>query len=161
VDRLFSPWRYQYITADRSQSGCVFCDIASSSNDETNLVIHRAQHNFVVLNRFPYSSGHLMIVPYEHAPSLAGVPTETSAEMMMLMCRAELSLRDAYRPDGLNIGMNIGASAGAGVAGHIHMHMLPRWAGDANFMTTIAETRVIPEDLAVSYRKLQDACARW
>jgi ATP adenylyltransferase len=102
-----------------------------------------------------------MIVPYLHAASLVEVPDESSTEMMALMRRCELCLRETYHPDGLNIGMNIGSSAGAGVAGHIHMHMLPRWPGDANFMTTVAETRVIPEDLAVTYRKLKDACARW
>ncbi|MCU1262098.1 MAG: histidine triad protein [Bryobacterales bacterium] len=124
-------------------------------------MIHRAAGNFVVLNRFPYSSGHLMVVPYCHVATLAGVPEEVSAEMMSLMRKSEACLGEIYRPDGLNMGLNIGASAGAGVVGHIHMHVLPRWSGDSNFMTTVAETRVLPEDLAVTYRKLKGACALW
>jgi len=102
-----------------------------------------------------------MIVPYQHSPTLIEVPEETSAEMMSLMRRAEECMRAVYHPDGLNMGMNLGASAGAGVAGHIHMHVLPRWSGDVNFMTAVAETRVIPEDLAVSYKRLKEACAHW
>lgn len=161
MDHLWSPWRYRYITEAHTKTACVFCDIAASTDDAANLVLHRSEHNFLVLNRYPYSSGHLMIVPYQHAGSLTAVPSETTAEMMALMRRCEQMLSEVYKPDGLNLGMNIGASAGAGIAGHIHMHMLPRWSGDANFMTTVAETRVLPEDLAVTYSKLKDACARW
>lgn len=123
--------------------------------------MHRGQHNYVVLNRYPYSSGHLMIVPYCHGSSLSAATAETAAEMMTLARRAEEAIRDAYHPDGLNIGMNIGASAGAGVAGHIHLHVLPRWSGDVNFMTAIAETRVLPEALETSYQKLKGVCSRW
>ncbi len=161
MDYLWSPWRYRYITAEKPKSDCVFCDIANSFDDEANLVIYRALHNYVLLNRYPYSSGHLMIVPFQHVASLAEAAEPVSAEMMLLMRRLELSLREVYRPGGLNLGMNLGESAGAGVAGHIHMHMLPRWAGDANFMTTTAETRVIPEELPITYSKLKEACARW
>lgn len=123
--------------------------------------MYRGQHNYVVLNRYPYSSGHLMIVPFEHVSTLAESKPETSAEMMLLTRKSEESLRAVYRPDGLNIGMNIGASAGAGVAGHIHMHALPRWAGDVNFMTSVAETRVLPEALETTFQKLKVACSRW
>lgn len=123
--------------------------------------MHRGQLNYVVLNRYPYSSGHLMIVPYCHGASLSAASPETAAEMMTLARRAEEAIRDAYHPDGLNIGMNIGASAGAGVAGHIHLHVLPRWSGDVNFMTAIAETRVLPEALDTTYQKLKGACSRW
>lgn len=123
--------------------------------------MYRGQHNYVVLNRYPYTSGHLMIVPFEHVSSLAESAPETSAEMMLLARLAEQSLRTVYKPDGLNIGMNIGASAGAGVAGHIHLHVLPRWAGDVNFMTSVAETRVLPEALETTFQKLKDACSRW
>ena len=154
MDYLWSPWRYQYLTAPRASTGCVFCSIISSDRDEENLIVHRAAHNFVVLNKFPYTSGHLMVVPYAHAAELSAITDEASAEMMALAKQSEAHLRSVYRPDGLNIGMNIGASAGAGVAGHIHAHVLPRWPGDVNFMTTVAETRVIPESLEATYDKL-------
>ena len=123
--------------------------------------MHRGNLNYVVLNRYPYSSGHLMIVPYCHGSSLAEATAETAGEMMTLARKAEELLRDVYKPDGLNIGMNIGASAGAGVAGHIHLHVLPRWSGDVNFMTAIAETRVLPEALETTYGKLRAACSHW
>jgi ATP adenylyltransferase len=161
LDYLWSPWRYQYITGSSPKPACIFCDIASSAQDEENYVLHRGQHNYVVLNRYPYSSGHLMIVPFEHVASLSEAREETAAEMMTLARRAEECLREAYRPDGLNIGMNLGASAGAGVAGHIHVHVLPRWSGDVNFMTSVAETRVLPEALETTYSKLRGACSRW
>ncbi len=123
--------------------------------------MYRGKLNYVVLNRYPYTSGHLMIVPFEHVPTLSAASAETAAEMMSLTRRAEDTLREAYHPDGFNLGMNIGASAGAGVAGHIHMHVLPRWLGDANFMTSVSETRVLPEALETTYAKLKDACSRW
>jgi len=122
-------------------------------------VVLRAERNFVVLNRYPYSNGHLMVVPYEHAAELSSIEAATAAEMMELTRAAEVHLRKVYRPQGLNLGMNLGESAGAGIAGHIHMHVLPRWTGDANFMTTIGETRVLPEELPVTWRKLRDAFA--
>lgn len=134
---------------------------ASPDRDEDSLIVFRGKHNFVVLNRFPYTSGHLMVVPYRHTPELAGIDAETAGELMELLRRAESSLRALYKPDGLNLGMNIGESAGAGIAGHIHMHVLPRWSGDANFMTTIGETRVLPEELAVTWARLRAAFAAW
>jgi ATP adenylyltransferase len=161
LDYLWSPWRYQYITGSEPKPACVFCEIANSAADEENYVVYRGQLNYVVLNRYPYSSGHLMVVPFEHGASLAALPEETAAEMMFLTRRSEKTLREAYQPDGLNIGMNLGASAGAGVAGHVHMHVLPRWSGDVNFMTSIGETRVLPETLETSYQKLREACSRW
>jgi ATP adenylyltransferase len=161
VDYLWSPWRYRYITAAAEKPACVFCDIAKSAADDDNLVLYRGRMNYVVLNRYPYTSGHLMVVPYDHVASLAAATEETASEMMTLTRRAEDCLRATYRPDGLNLGMNLGASAGAGVAGHIHMHVLPRWTGDANFMTPVAETRVLPEDLSETYRKLKEACRLW
>jgi ATP adenylyltransferase len=131
--------------------------MAAERRDEENLIVFRGILNFVVLNRFPYTSGHLMIVPYAHASSLAEISPETADEMIRLTQSSERHLRAIYRPNGLNFGMNIGESAGAGIAGHIHMHGLPRWTGDSNFMTTISETRVLPEELSVSWRKLRDA----
>ena len=130
---------------------------AETENDRVNLIVYRGNHNFIVLNRFPYTSGHLMVVPYSHTCELSGIDDAAAAEMMSLTRLAERHLRAIYKPNGLNLGMNIGESAGAGIAGHIHMHVLPRWSGDANFMTTIGETRVLPEDLSVTWQRVHDA----
>jgi ATP adenylyltransferase len=130
---------------------------ADESHDEANLIVHRGSRNFVVLNRYPYNSGHLMVVPFGHVPDLADVDEDTASEMMSLTRQASRCLRAVYRPDGLNLGMNIGESAGAGIAAHIHMHVLPRWRGDANFMTTVSETRVLPEDLNDTWRRIREA----
>jgi ATP adenylyltransferase len=161
LDYLWSPWRYPYLTAAAKPDGCIFCAMAASpdSQDEEWLIVCRGAHNFVVLNRFPYTSGHLMVVPYRHAPDLAGLDDTAASELMALTRVSERHLRTAYRPDGLNLGMNIGESAGAGIAGHIHMHVLPRWTGDANFMTTVGQTRVLPEELSVTWRRLKEAFA--
>jgi len=161
MDYLWSPWRYQYIAGPKTERECVFCVIAAASDDEGNLIVHRAKFNFLVLNRYPYSTGHFMIVPYQHVAALAESTDESAFEMMSLMRRAENVLGKVYHPEGLNMGMNLGASAGAGVAGHLHMHVVPRWSGDANFMTTVGETRVLPEDLHTSYQKLRTECAHW
>jgi ATP adenylyltransferase len=159
LDYIWSPWRYRYLTEPRQPEGCIFCAMAAADRDEESLIVFRGAHNFVVLNRFPYTSGHLMIVPYRHVPDLAGLNEEAAAELMVLTRASERRLRGIYRPDGLNLGMNIGESAGAGIAGHIHMHVLPRWTGDANFMTTIGQTRVLPEELAVTWQRLKEAFA--
>jgi len=161
VDYLWTPWRYQYVTgAETPSSGeCVFCAAARGDNDRESLVVHRAQHNFVILNRFPYTNGHVMVVPVEHVSTLSSLRDETLVEMMRLARDAERHLRELYRPDGLNVGLNIGRSAGAGIADHIHMHVLPRWIGDTNFMTVSGETRVLPETLDVTWEKLKAAFA--
>jgi ATP adenylyltransferase len=155
VDFLWSPWRYGYVTQEQPLTGCIFCLMRDSSDDDAALVLHRARHSFVVLNRFPYTSGHLMLVPNQHVATLSDCPPEALQEMSLLARQAEANLVKTYNCPGLNLGFNIGACAGAGVAGHIHMHVLPRWPGDVNFMTTIGETRVLPEDLAVTYRRLK------
>lgn len=154
MDYLWSPWRYRYVVAGERPPGCVFCTMSASQNDAESLVVHRGRHNFVVLNLFPYASGHLMVVPYAHTSTLEQTSPEALTELILLAQRAETLLRETYRCPGLNLGFNIGESAGAGVAQHLHFHVVPRWPGDANFMTTLGETRVIPEDLAESYRKL-------
>jgi ATP adenylyltransferase len=154
MDYLWSPWRYRYVTSNTPQDACLFCRISSDKDDKSNYVLHRAELNFIVLNRYPYTSGHLMIVPYAHVATLEEAAPEELAEMMSLARKAEAVLRRVYNAEGLNIGMNIGHSAGAVVAGHIHMHMLPRWQGDVNFMTSVGETRVLPEDLSKSYERL-------
>lgn len=155
MDRLWSPWRYSYISTAGPHQACIFCAKPAEDNDPENLIVFRGQHNFVILNAFPYTNGHLMVAPYKHVATLVDADPEIVMEMMLLTRQAEIHIRDAYRPGGLNVGMNIGECAGAGIAGHIHMHVLPRWTGDANFMTTIAETRVLPEDLATTYQKLK------
>ncbi len=155
MDYLWSPWRYQYIKSGGTEDGCVFCGIAESSEDDSNLVVYRGERNYVVLNRYPYTSGHAMVIPYEHDATLEGAPTATLEEMMRLTQRLEGALRRQYRCEGVNMGMNVGQAAGAGVAGHIHMHVLPRWVADANFMTVIGETRVVPEELDQTLAKLR------
>jgi ATP adenylyltransferase len=156
LQRLWSPWRSQYVGSAGGDTGnCVFCDIRSSSSDEENFVLHRASHNLIVLNLYPYTSGHLLIVPYEHVAELSSTSKETSDELMDLTKRCESVLRETYNPEGLNIGMNLGKAAGAGIMDHVHLHILPRWNGDTNFMTAIGETRVLPEDLNTTYQKLR------
>ncbi|MBI4875584.1 MAG: HIT domain-containing protein [Acidobacteria bacterium] len=154
MDRLWSPWRYQYVSRASPGDACIFCEKSASDRDRENLVLYRGKHNFVLLNLFPYTNGHLMIAPYRHVAGLAGAGEAVLAEMMRLTVEAERALGEAYRPRGLNLGMNLGECAGAGIAGHIHMHVLPRWMGDANFMSTVGETRVLPEDLETTYDKL-------
>ena len=162
MDLLWSPWRYDYIKSGDHKttavsSGCVFCDIlANPVSDEEKFILHRAGFNFVILNVYPYISGHLMVVPFEHLSEIDRASKETTDELMDLTKKCQTALREVYEPHGFNIGMNLGKAAGAGVAGHIHQHILPRWIGDANFMTSIGETRTIPEDLQTTYNKLKE-----
>jgi ATP adenylyltransferase len=162
MDYLWSPWRFHYVSAARHGEGCVFCQKAraDTSQDRTNLVLYRAQLNYIILNLFPYTTGHLMVVPYAHVSSLTDLDSPTLSEMMELARDAQAALERAYHPEGYNLGMNQGTVAGAGVADHVHLHLLPRWAGDANFMSTIGETRVLPEDLATTFEKLVTAFRR-
>ena len=157
MDYLWTPWRYQYITTADKAEGCPFCHKRDIGDDRKALIVHRARHNFVILNLFPYTSGHMMVVPYEHLDSLEKLPAEAAVEMIELAQRLEGVLRQVYKPDGINLGMNIGKAAGAGVTGHIHMHVLPRWMGDASFMTTVGETRVLPEDLETTWERIKEA----
>ncbi|MBI2689856.1 MAG: HIT domain-containing protein [Acidobacteria bacterium] len=159
MDHIWSPWRYQYVTRAAPSGGCVFCDKAAAKDDAEALIVHRAKHNYIVLNLYPYTNGHVMVVPYQHVDSLTAADAETAAEMMDLARATESVLRQLYNPPGINIGMNLGDCAGAGVAGHIHLHLLPRWPGDANFMSVIAETRVHIEDLALTYARMREAFA--
>lgn len=162
MDVLWNPWRYDYIKSGETKTdaegphGCVFCTIlASPASDEEKFILHRAGHNFVILNIYPYVSGHLMIVPFAHLADIDRAEKAATDEMMDLAKRCQTALREVYRPDGMNLGMNFGRAAGAGVAGHFHMHILPRWIGDVNFMTSVGETRTIPEDLKTTYEKLK------
>lgn len=159
MERLWSPWRHEYISQvsnSKSQAdACIFCDVHRGANDEESLIVYRGTLNFVILNRYPYISGHLMIAPYEHLAELDAASKEITDELMDLAKRCQTALRAAYKPEGFNVGMNLGRVAGAGVADHFHLHMMPRWAGDTNFMSTIGETRVLSEDLATTYHKLR------
>jgi len=160
LDRLWSPWRYEYIAAggaaDSEAKGCVFCSIRDDpARDELNFVLYRGSHNFIILNLYPYISGHLLIVPNDHVGELDATRKEVTDELMDLSKRCQTALREVYRPGGFNLGMNLGRSAGAGIVDHIHLHILPRWTGDSNFMSSVGETRVIPEGLTVTYGKLR------
>lgn len=135
---------------------CIFCNVVKNpADDERNFVLHRGAHNFVILNLYPYISGHMMIAPYAHLGELDAAPKETTDEMMDLVKRCQTALRGVYSPDGFNVGMNLGRAAGAGIADHIHVHIMPRWSGDTNFMTSVADTRVLPEELPTTYNKLR------
>lgn len=161
MDVLWNPWRYDYIKGGDSktrkpENDCVFCSILkNSARDEEKYILHRAEFNFVILNIYPYISGHLMVIPYAHLADLDKAEKNTTDELMDLTKRCQTALREVYSPNGFNLGMNFGKAAGAGVAEHFHLHILPRWIGDANFMTSIGETRTIPEDLRTTYEKLK------
>ncbi|HEY2867040.1 MAG TPA: HIT domain-containing protein [Pyrinomonadaceae bacterium] len=159
MDVLWSPWRYNYITGESGPNnpdvGCVFCNILNDpATDREKFILFRAGFNFVILNIYPYGTGHLMIVPYEHLADLCKADKQTTDEMMDLTKRSQAALENVYGPQGFNMGLNIGKAAGAGVASHFHMHVLPRWFGDVNFVTSIGETRAMPESLETTYRKL-------
>jgi len=186
MDHLWTPWRYAYITRKdpKARTGvppelaewpasedkhCVFCNMLAATDyaiahgmaadvaEKATHIVHRGTHCFVCLNAFPYATGHAMVLPYQHTDSLSYISEAASHEMMDLARQMETALRGIYRPDGINLGMNLGEAAGAGVANHIHLHILPRWSGDTNFMTTVAETRVLPETLDITWARLREA----
>jgi ATP adenylyltransferase len=166
VDILWSPWRYDYLknsgTGGRTDPNfCIFCDLptAAGTDAEKNILL-RSTYNYVVLNRYPYISGHLLIVPFVHLGDLDLAVKESTDELMDLTKLAQSVLRETYQPHGFNLGMNLGAAAGAGVAGHYHLHAMPRWSGDVNFMTAVGETRVVSEDLSTTYEKLLPGFAK-
>jgi ATP adenylyltransferase len=156
VKRISAPWRMPFL--QKPQSGCVFCELQLQPDGPDSLIVVRGQHAFVILNRYPYTGGHLLIVARPHLPTLEELSAEARQEMMELATRSMRVLRQVYKPDGFNLGANIGEAAGAGVAGHIHLHVVPRWTGDANFMLTTAEIKVIPEALEDTYRRV---CSAW
>lgn len=157
LHRLWSPWRSEYIVSARSKMPrCIFCELQQDpAKDEENFVLHRGSTSYVVLNLYPYVSGHLLVAPYAHTGDLDSTVKEITDELMDLSKRCQTALRDVYKPDGFNLGMNLGSAAGAGVVDHIHIHILPRWNGDTNFMTTVSDSRVLPEDLSSTYQKLR------
>ena len=157
MDYLWTPWRYNYVTNAEKIPGCIFCDALKAKDDEQVRIVFRGQRCFIILNTFPYTSGHVMVVPNAHVDELQKLPEDAAQEMMALSQRTEGVLRAIYRPDGVNLGMNIGKAAGAGVAGHIHMHVLPRWVADANFVSVVGETRILPEELDVTWKRMRRA----
>jgi len=157
MDYLWTPWRYAYVTNAENVSGCIFCDLPDTGDDAKAHIVHRARHCYIVLNTYPYTSGHVMIVPFDHMDELQKLSADAAHEMIELTQRMEGVLRQLYAPDGVNLGMNIGKAAGAGVASHVHMHILPRWIGDTNFMTVAGESRVLPESLEITYERIKGA----
>jgi ATP adenylyltransferase len=161
MDHLWSPWRLDYVTgkSPRPSSGCIFCD-AIAGGHQSELVVHRGPTCFVILNLYPYNNGHLMVVPNRHLARLADASSDELHELIELTRRAEILLTEAYAPHGMNMGINLGKPAGAGVLDHVHLHVVPRWNGDTNFMTVIGATRVLPEELPQSAVRLRELFAR-
>lgn len=164
MDRLWSPWRLDYITGPKETSTCVFCrhaeETRANPTNPDSLVLATGEHAFVVLNRYPYNNGHLMVVPFRHTSTLTNLDRDELAELMLFTQRSEQALRDAYPPEGINVGINLGKVAGAGIEEHLHIHLVPRWGGDTNFMTVIGETRVLPETLQDTAKRLRPVFAR-
>lgn len=163
MDLLWTPWRYRYMAGTQQAASkglpeheaCVFCALLAHGNDAESHIVMRGERNFLVLNAFPYTSGHAMIVPYKHIGEFPALEPETVSEMMFMAQRTQVALGRIYSPNGFNLGMNLGRAAGAGVAGHLHLHLVPRWIGDTNYMTVTGETRLAPEDLDTTYTKLR------
>ena len=157
MDRLWSPWRLEYVTSGEAKTGCVFCLSADTPRppDSDSLIVFKGSTSYVILNLYPYNNGHVMVVPYRHVATLGGLTAAELQEIGVLTQRAEAALTEAYQPHGLNIGINLGKSAGAGILEHLHVHVVPRWSGDTNFMTTVGEMRVLPEELGASAARLR------
>jgi len=159
VDRLWSPWRLEYITGGGRKADCIFCEVARPPEPDS-LVVFEGSACYVILNLYPYNNGHLMVVPYRHVATLTGLTGDEMNEVGQLTQRCEAALGEVYQPHGFNVGINLGAAAGAGVRDHIHVHVVPRWNGDTNFMPVVGNTRVLPEDLGASAARLRPVFAR-
>ncbi len=155
MERLWSPWRSQYVESLRVKKGCEFCRIIEENDDDANFILHRAEHNYIVMNIYPYNSGHLLVVPYTHVDDIIGLPEDTTYENTRLINLSIRALRNLYMPKGINIGLNLGAAAGAGIHEHVHYHVVPRWTGDTNFMPVIGRTKIISQDLRIGYDNLK------
>ncbi len=155
MNHIWSPWRMEYIENHGKEDGCVFCKAAEAADSAENLIVYRGALAFVILNRYPYTSGHVMVVPFEHKPNLEQLDTATRGEMIELTSRATSVLRTVYNTQAFNVGLNIGEAAGAGVKEHVHIHVVPRWSGDTNFMSSLAETRVLPELLQDTWIRIR------
>ncbi len=154
MKQLWAPWRIDYILSKKGPE-CIFCDLPAMDKDRDNLILHRGVSNFVIMNRYPYNNGHLMVVPFHHTSSFEGLDSETLSEMMALTRSCTEVLGEVMRPEGFNIGINIGTAAGAGIKEHLHMHVVPRWVGDSSFMAVLDEVRVLPEHLMETYDKIK------
>jgi len=160
AERLWAPWRLTYIEQPASQTGetgCIFVDLPARNQDRDNLILYRGETAFVMLNAYPYTNGHLMVAPYRHTAELNDLSDPELLEIQKLLASSVRWIRSAYHPDGFNIGVNMGSAAGAGIPTHLHWHIVPRWAGDTNFMTTVGEIRVMPQGLTDSYDRLREA----
>jgi len=155
MQRLWTPWRMQYIVGEKARGGCIFCSALERQDDRETLIVYRGQSAFVMLNKYPYNNGHLLVVPHLHTANLGDLTPDTQAELMALITQGVGWLKASSHPDGFNVGLNLGASAGAGVADHLHFHIVPRWTGDTNFMTISGETRVLPEWLDDTWSRLR------
>ena len=155
MDKLWAPWRMEYIEeAKESGNECIFCDLPAQTNDEKNYIIYRSSLSFVMLNKYPYNNGHIMVIPYEHESDYTSLNSDVIADMQQLIQKSLIALQNSMDPHGFNIGLNLGRSAGAGIDAHLHYHIVPRWNGDTNFMPVIGETKVISESLQKSWQKL-------
>ena len=153
-ERLWAPWRLEYIRGPKADE-CIFCRAVESGDDEKYSVVHRGERAFVILNTYPYNNGHVMVAPYSHEPTIEPLDDETTLEVMQLAKRSIAALREVYAPEGFNIGINQGNVAGAGIEEHVHLHVVPRWGGDTNFMPVIGDARVLPQSLADSWKELR------
>jgi len=151
---LWSPWRMSYILEDKNEGGCAFCQALKQTDGRENLIIYRGQSSFVILNRYPYTSGHLMVIPFDHCATIQGLTPETRSEIIELTSQCVEVLTEEYQAQGFNLGANLGGAAGAGIPQHVHFHIVPRWDGDTNYMSAIGGTRVVPEALEVTYLRI-------
>lgn len=156
MKHLWSPWRMEYIESHEDEGGCIFCMAAEKEDSIENLIVHRGKRAFIILNLYPYTSGHLMVSPFKHVPTLEDLDPKTRAEMMELVNESMIVLKIIYKPQAFNLGSNIGEAAGAGIPDHIHMHIVPRWTGDTNFMSSVGGTRVLPEALEETYKRVRN-----
>jgi len=157
MEQLWAPWRLEYIVNNNPDEGCIFCEFPKQDNDTDNHILVRGKYSYVLMNAFPYSNGHLLIPPYRHIHDICDLTDEENLEIMQLTSRCCRALKEICRPDGFNVGMNLGAAAGAGIADHLHLHIVPRWRGDTNFMAVLSDVKVIPEALHRTYEKLKTA----
>ncbi len=156
MEQLWAPWRIKYIESPK-ENGCILCQKPRENNDEANFILYRGQHNFIILNAFPYNPGHLMVAPYQHTANLQDLTDDEGKEHFDIVRKCLTLLKETLNPDGFNVGLNLGRVAGAGIEGHLHTHIVPRWQGDTNFMPVLSDTRVISIELAATYKRLKDA----
>ncbi len=160
MERLYAPWRIEYILGKEKEPGCVFCNRIASDEDDKNLIVHRAKGAFTIMNKFPYSNGHLLVCPFRHVADVCDLDEQENSLLLQEVVRAIKVLRDVMKPTGLNVGINLGEDAGAGIEEHLHYHVVPRWRGDTNVMPVLADVKVIPEHFLSTSRKLRDGFRR-